>query len=321
MTKPPDAARGRRWVGLALALAVGAATAGSTSPAAEQRTPRPALQGWQQELEAWRKAHDADLRREDGWLSVAGLFFLKPGPNVFGGGGDHDIALPRDAMPERAGVITLKEGRVFFEVAERVEATLNGTPATSGELLPAVMVPARPADVLQVGRVALLVHRSGPRLAIRVRDPQSPVRTTFTGSRWFPPEARWRVTAQFVAHPTPRAVTIVNILGDEVTLESPGTVRFTLDGQAHALTALTEGERLWFVFTDATAGKDTYKASRFLYAAPPRDGRVLLDFNRAENPPCAYNPFTTCPLPPRENRLAIAVTAGEKDYPNRWQPR
>nr|MCU0256104.1 DUF1684 domain-containing protein [Vicinamibacterales bacterium] len=177
------------------------------------------------------------------------------------------------------------------------------------------------ADLLRVGRLTLAAHRSGPRLAVRLRDPEGPVRATFTGVRWFPIDAAWRVTADFVPHPAPRRVTIVNVLGDELEVTSPGTVQFTVAGQAASLLAFEEGRRLWFVFTDATAGKTTYKAARMLYADPPRNGKVVLDFNRAENPPCAYNPFTTCPLPPRENRLALAVTAGERDYPNRWQPR
>jgi uncharacterized protein (DUF1684 family) len=314
--------RPRRLRGVRVLLVLGVAVAAAAGPhAAAQRKPKPPAPTWQEELQAWRAKYDAELRADDGWLSVAGLYFLKPGPNVFGTAGSSDIVLPRDAAPERAGVVTLKEGRVFFEVAERVEATLNGEPVTSGELAAAAAEPLRPADVLRVGRISMLVHRSGPRLGIRIRDPEGPVRTTFTGTRWFPPDARWRVTGEFVPHASPRPVAIVNILGDELTLNSPGVVRFTVAGRSHSLMALADRDRLWFIFTDATAGKDTYKAARFLYASLPRDGRVLVDFNRAENPPCAYNPFTTCPLPPKENRLEIAVTAGEKDYPNRWQPR
>ena len=273
------------------------------------------------EIAQWRAEYDADLKQEDGWLSVAGLFFLKPGANEFGSGASADIVLPKEAAPERAGTLTLKEGRVFFVLAEGVDATLNGQPAGGGELRPGSAEPRRRADVLRVGRLSLMVHRSGPRLGIRLRDPEGPVRRTFTATRWFRADRRWRVAGTFVPFDTPRPVRIVNILGDEAELSSPGMVRFTWDGKPRSLLALTEGERFWFIFTDQTAGVSTYKAARFLYASKPVKGRVELDFNKAYNPPCAYNPFTTCPLPPKENRLDFAVDAGERLYPSRWEPR
>lgn len=272
-----------------------------------------------QETANWRAAHEQRLRAEDGWLSVAGLFFLRPGENVVGSDAASHIVLPAGASPRRLGVVTLKEGRVYFSIDSAAQPMVNGAAAATGELRPGA--PGRPADVLRVGRLALNVHRSGGRLAIRLRDPDGPVRSTFTGLRWFPVAPQWRVVGTFVPHAAPRTVPIVNLLGDSLELESPGSVRVTIDGQTHTMLALEEEGRLWFVFTDATAGKETYKGARYLYADPPRDGRVIMDFNRAENPPCAYNPFTTCPLPPRENRLPIPIPAGERDYPNRWQPR
>jgi uncharacterized protein (DUF1684 family) len=294
-----------------------AAQASLRSPAAS----KPANADHATEITKWRAEREDNLKREDGWLSVAGLFFLDPGDNAFGTAASNAIVLPQGSTAERAGRFTLREGRVFFEVADRVDATLNGQPARSGELRPASSEPARRADLLRVGRLSLAVHRSGPRLAIRLRDPDGPVRRTFTSTRWFPIDPRWRITATFTPFDQPRTVRIVNILGDEVELESPGLVRFTWNGQQRSMLALSDDDELWFIFTDETAGVSTYKAARFLYTALPADGRVVLDFNRAYNPPCAYNPYTTCPLPPKENRLAFAVTAGEKDYPKRWEPR
>lgn len=299
---------------LSLALAVLASLAALNGQARSARQPSLA-----DETAKWRAEVETKLRAETGWLSVAGLFFLHPGENTIGSGAQNHVVLPRDAAPARAGTITLREGRVSFQTAGEVSATLNGEPATSGELRPAV--PDRPADVLGIGRLALQVHRSGARLALRLRDPDGPVRATFTGMRWYPVDAAWRLTGEFVPHAAPRRVPLVNVLGDELEVASPGLVTFSVGGQTVSLTAFEEAGRLWFVFTDVTAGKGTYKAARFLYADAPRNGRVVLDFNRAENPPCAYNPFTTCPLPPKENRLPFAVPAGERDYPNRWQPR
>lgn len=315
-TWPPEPSA-RRHVWLAIPLAAVCAVAGL---AGQARTP-PRAAAPLEDTAKWRTELEAKLRADDGWLSVAGLFLLSPGPNSVGSAADSQIVLPGDAAPARVGAITLREGQVSFQAAAGVEAVLNGQPASSGELRPASAEEKRPADVLRVGRLSLQVHRSGPRLAIRLRDPEGPVRTTFTGMRWYPVDPAWRVTADFVTRAAPRRVSILNILGDELELESPGVAHFRIGGEAVSLTALLEGGRLWFVFTDATAGQGTYKAARFLYADAPRNGKVVLDFNRAENPPCAYNPFTTCPLPPKENRLALAVTAGERDYPNRWQPR
>jgi hypothetical protein len=308
------------WFLLALTLLVWGpdASAGGEAPRSAQRAD---VGGYAADIARWRAEYDADLKKEDGWLSVAGLFFLKPGANEFGTGASSDLVLPKGATVEHAGTFTLKEGRVLFEVSSGVDGALNGQPAARGELRPASAEPRRPADVLRVGRLSLSVHRSGPRLGIRLRDPDGPVRRTFTATRWFAADRRWRVTGTFVPFETPRAVRIVNILGDEVELTSPGVVRFTWDGKPRSLLALTEGDRMWFIFTDQTAGVSTYKAARFLYASPPVRGQVELDFNKAYNPPCAYNPFTTCPLPPKENRLDFAVTSGERAYPSRWEPR
>lgn len=306
-------ARATGLAGFALALVVLAATATGAQAPAKPASADDTLK--------WRAEEETRLRAEDGWLSVAGLVFLNPGPNAVGSAPDSRVRLPADVSPARLGTITLKDGRVWFAITAQTEATLNGSAATDGELRPSSVDPVRPADVLRVGRVSLLAHLSGPRIAIRLRDPGHPIRTTFTGRRWYPVDQAWRIQAEFGAYPAPRRVTILNVAGDEVEVTSPGVARFRVGDQALSLVAFEDKGRLWFVFTDTTAGQATYRAARFLYAEAPREGRVVLDFNRAENPPCAFNPFTTCPLPPRENRLAIDVPAGERDYPNRWQPR
>lgn len=302
---------------LAIALLPPGVLAGAAGQAPNGMRPQVASD----ETTRWRADREAQLRAENGWLSVAGLFFPQPGVNSMGSAPGSQILLPRDAAPARLGTVTLRDGRISFEIIEPIGVMLNGRPALTGDLRPASPAEGRPPDVLKVGRLTLQVHVSGTRQAIRLRDPENPVRTTFTGLRWFPVDPAWRLEAEFVPFSSPRRVTTLNVLGDELEVASPGVVRFTIGGQPITLLAFEEGRKLWFVFTDATAGVTTYKAARFLYADPPKDGRVLLDFNRAENPPCAYNPFTTCPLPPRENRVALAITAGERDYPNRYQPR
>jgi uncharacterized protein (DUF1684 family) len=314
---PQDLGRGGLVLPVVAAALTGVALAGS--PASAQLPPAgPASAS---EHARWRAEREAELRAEDGWLSVAGLFFLEPGANSFGSASTNAVVLPADASPARAGVFTLAGERVFFDVSDAAEATLAGRPVRRGELRPASAEPARPADELRLGRLTLLAHRSGSRLAIRLRDPDGPVRRTFTGTRWFEVDPTWRVTGTFEAFASPRSVRILNVLGDRIELRSPGMVHFTREGRSHSLLALTEGDRLWLVFTDTTAGRDTYEAARFLYAPMPAGGRVELDFNRAHNPPCAYNPFTTCPLPPRDNRLPTPVRAGERAYPDKWHPK
>jgi hypothetical protein len=316
------AAPGARPAARALAVALVLILCPGVPSGWGQQTPEGAPgRAYEEDQRRWRAERDRTLRAEDGWLAVAGLFFLQPGANTFGAEASNALVLPAGAAPARAGVFRLDGDRVFVELAEGVVATLGGHAVRRGEMRPASAEPARAADVLRLGRLSLLVHRSGARLAVRLRDPDGPVRRSFTGTRWFDVDPSWRLPATFEAFPAPRAVRILNVLGDPIELESPGLARFSRDGRSFALLALTEGDRLWFVFSDETAGSETYEAARFLYADLPKDGRLVLDFNRAHNPPCAYNPFTTCPLPPRDNRLPTPVRAGERAYPDKWHPK
>jgi hypothetical protein len=158
-----------------------------------------------------------------------------------------------------------------------------------------------------------LVIERGDRRAIRLRDPENPRRKAFAGTAWFAIEGRWRVDARFEAYDPPKTIPIVNVLGMEAPMPCPGRAVFRLEGRELSLEALSEEPgRLFFIFRDETAGHETYGAGRFLYADRPQDGRIVLDFNRAESPPCAYTDFATCPLPPKQNRLPVRIEAGEK---------
>jgi len=265
--------------------------------------------------EAWRTKRAADLVKPDGWLTVAGLSFLQPGVNTIGTDPASDIVLPANAAPATVGRLTLEQGRVWLDLASGVQAKANDQAVTGRtELRLANSAERRPADRIAVGRVIFHLHHSGDRVAVRLRDPESPLLKHFAGLRWFPIDPAWRITGRFVPYDAPRTVTVQNVLGDTEDSISPGEVEFTANGQTLRLVAFKAGERLSFVFRDATAGVDTYRI-RFLSAdAPDANGQVTLDFNRAYNPPCAYNPYTTCPLPPPQNRLKIAIAAGEKNY-------
>ena len=167
---------------------------------------------------------------------------------------------------------------------------------------------------LTIGDVTMFVHLSGERLAIRMRDRNSDIRKAFAGLRWYPVDQSYRIRARFVPHDEPITVRIQNILGDIEAYTSTGSVTLSVQGQELRLLPLAAGDRLWFIFRDLTSGSETYPAARFLYADAPRDGWTVLDFNKAYNPPCAFNPHTTCPLPPLDNRLPVRIEAGELDY-------
>ncbi len=249
--------------------------------------------GW----EAWRAERLARLRAERGWLSVTGLHWLEPGANRVTG-------LP--------GLFTLQDGRVGL-VARREDGwTIDGAPverrtlASDGDPAPDLLA-------LGAGRWAQVLSRGG-RFALRTWDAAAPARRDFTGIETFPWDPAWRVEAEWEPFDPPRAVVVQDVTGAEAERRAPGRARFAIGGRALSLEPTADGDRLAFVFRDATAGVETYGAGRFLGADAPRAGRLVLDFNRAVNPPCAFTPFATCPLPRPENVLPVRVTAGER-YP------
>ncbi len=259
-------------------------------------------------IEAWRAEREQRLTADDGWLTVAGLFFLREGENTFGSDPLQDIVLP--AGPPSAGAFVLGDRRVSLRAAPGGTLTVDGRQVAAMPLYPR----ETRADIT-IEDLTLFVHYSGERLAIRMLDKGSAIRRDFSGLRWYPVDEAWRVPARFVPHDEPIEVKIQNILGDIETVTSSGTVRMRLAGEELELLPVDAGDQLWFIFRDRTSGSETYAAARFLYAdAPGEDGRMVVDFNRAYNPPCAFNPHTTCPLPPRANRLPVRVEAGELDY-------
>jgi hypothetical protein len=261
-----------------------------------------------EELQTWREAQEHALRAPESWLSLVGLFWLKEGPNRVGSAEGSEVLLAADVAPPFVGEICLRDSEVRIGMARDL-LLLNGEAAEDRPLR--ADVDTNP-DRITVGRLVLQLIRRNERFGIRVRDPESPARQQFAGRRWFPFNADYRVAARFVPHPQAQVLSFDTIIGEPMTQASPGFVEFDLDGQRHRLTATNEGERLKFVFRDRSSGVSTYGAGRFLSAPAPVDGVVTLDFNRAYNPPCAFTAFATCPLPPRENHLAVAIEAGER---------
>ncbi len=264
------------------------------------------------EIEAWRKQRVAGLTAETGWLSLVGLYWLEPGANAFGSSPDEAVTIPGAGVPAVAGTFDVSpDGTVTVHVQPGVEVTLKGQPVTEAVLRTDA---SGEPDVLRLGDVRFYVIARGGRLAVRVKDPASPTRKEFKGITSFPIDPAFRVEATFEPYPEPREVTVPTAAGTQATTQAPGVVRFTLEGREMTLQAWNEGKDLFFVFRDATSGKQTYGAGRFLDVPMPAPGSrtVVLDFNKAYNPPCAYTPYATCPLPPKENVLPIAITAGEE---------
>ena len=248
------------------------------------------------EIAEWRRTREANLKADGGWLSVAGLFWLHEGANRFGKDPSNDIVLPDG--PDRAGAFELRSAKVTVSMDGRTR--VMGIDA---------------ADSVKVGRLSLFVIKRGDRIGIRLKDPESSYRRDFHGIDYYPANQAYRVTAKFV--PAARTIPIPSILGYTEPSKSPGYAVFRLQGKEYRLTPILEepdAQSLFFIFRDQTANKETYGAGRFLYSDLPKDGQVVLDFNKAYNPPCAFTDYATCPLPPPENRLAVRIEAGEQRY-------
>lgn len=258
----------------------------------------------------WRAKHEADYLRE--WVSIAGLHPLKPGPNTAGSAPDNDVVLP-ESTPPRLGQFHLADDRVRFEPSPGAQVSLKDVPVTGA--LDLRDDAERGADELVIGDVRLVVHVSGGTRSIRVRDPNGPLARGFRGFAWFPIDANYRATGRFIRDAQPQRLKVVNTYGEIDEYLTEGIVEFELLGATRRLRPFTTRPgRLYFVFRDGSSGIETYKTARFLYADLQPDGTAVLDFNMAYNPPCAFNPFTTCPIPLRENRLDVKILAGEKAY-------
>jgi uncharacterized protein len=267
-------------------------------------------------LEKTRASREASLKTDTGWLTVAGLHFLKQGENTVGRAPTNDIVLDFPSVPDQAAIVILQGDRTRIKPPAGKTVTVNGQPVNAESDLKR-SGQGGPADTVSLGRVNFFVHYSGPRLALRVRDLDRPLRTGFKGLRFFPVNPAYRVKAVYKPYAAPQVAQMPNILGDLEPFTITGTVAFSLGGANHEMVAWRSGQRLWFVFRDLTSGKETYAASRFLYQPMPQAGEFWLDFNYAENPPCGYNPYTTCPVPPPQNRLPVRIEAGELTYGGR----
>lgn len=264
-------------------------------------------------LEQWRARREAQLREPDGWLSFSGSGPVHEGSASVGSAADNVIVVPKG--PAHWGTLSLQQGQLRFDAAADSGVTVGGQAVQSAPLL--TQLEAGGPTAVHAGAQRFYVVRTGEIYGWRFRDPQSPALAAFKGVPHFAPDPSWRIEATWVAYVQPEAIELVTSNGSLEPAQIPGEARFERDGRALRLRPVTEdgGKTMFFIIADRTSGRETYGGARFLYVDAPVDGRIVLDFNRAENPPCALNGHVVCPLPPPGNRLPIRIEAGEKTFP------
>jgi uncharacterized protein (DUF1684 family) len=297
--------------------------------------------GWRQELLAWRAQRAQELAAPDGWLTLVGLEWLKPGLNSFGAAADNQIRIHAQA-PDHLGLLTVQAADALPRRGKHGKASRAGPAgaaavqllAPAGGFPPEFELDGQPASegllrvdgdrpsILTWHGLTMVVLSRGDRFVLRIKDAGAPTRTGFNGLDWYAPDARLRVTARWIPFVPAHIERISTVIGTTLRLPAPGVAEFTLDGKTLRLEPVIEAgeeDKLFFILRDQTSQTTTYGAGRFLHTGLPdsglgKPGQLTLDFNHLYNPPCAYTPFATCPLPPEQNRLPVALEAGEKRY-------
>jgi uncharacterized protein (DUF1684 family) len=265
------------------------------------------------DVEKWRSDREANLKKETGWLTVAGLFWLKDGTNTIGAGEKFDVRLTDNFKQGKFGEIEFKNGAATLKVEKGVDAQSNGKSISAPVDL--VSDEKGKLTVISTGTQTFYLIKREERFGIRLMDSNSEARRNFKGLHWFPIDESYKVAARFEAFAEPKEISVPNVLGGNFKMKSPGTLKFSLNGIEYALQPVDEGDgTLFIIFRDKSSENETYKSGRFLYADMPVNGEAVLDFNKAENPPCAFTAYATCPLPPPGNSLEAEIKAGEKRY-------
>jgi uncharacterized protein (DUF1684 family) len=297
------------------AILAGSLAAGSDDPNSKEQD------SWQRDLLAWRAKRATGLQAPEGWLSLIALGWLQEGENSFGSSDDSRVQIAAK-VPAHIGIVRLEKGALRLLPPAGgfpKDLLVDGQPAKEQALL------ADDADnpsKLTIGTVTVIVINRDGKFALRVKDLQAPTRVAFHGLHWYAPSATYRVHARWIPYNPPKVLDIPTVLGTTTHLPAPGAAEFTVDGQVVRLEPVLEDPKstdLFFIMRDATSKTTTYGAGRFLYTELPdhgvsQPGEVWLDLNRLVNPPCAFTAYATCPLPPPQNRLSVAIPAGEQRY-------
>lgn len=311
------------WMAVALALAFVSGQPELAAPLSTTSQAQAQAGSWEREITSWRAQHAVELQKPDGWLALAGLEWLEPGDNSVGSAKDNKIHLPSSG-PAHLSVLRLEGEAITLNPPE------GGFPA--GFLVDGKLAQAQTLQTdayhdknnprLTIGTLQMYVIHRGERFALRIKDAKSAAVTGFHGLKWYPPNQAYRATTRWLPYSPQKTFTIATLIGTSYPAQIPGSAEFTLNGKTYRLDPILEDPavaKLFFVLRDTTSNSTTYGACRFLYTGFPdhgldKAGELVLDFNRLENPPCAYTPFATCPLPPKQNRLPIPLPVGEQRY-------
>ncbi|TVQ36041.1 MAG: DUF1684 domain-containing protein [Wenzhouxiangella sp.] len=308
-TDAPDLRQRAILAGILAAIVFGLIGCAADGPPRAPDLDDPFLSAHEIEVLQWRQRRHDRLSEPHGWLSLVGLEFLADGEYLVGTAPDNDIVVA--SGPSRWGTLQVVGREAWFVTAAGAAVRVDGRIVEEVELQPAGDDGA--ATLVEAGSVQMHLLSRGDGLALRVRDSAAPTLTRFAGLDYFPIDSSWRIEARWTEHTEARHLLIANVLGELINEPNPGLAEFERDGRTFGLEAVDAGDQLFFIFADRTSGRETYGLGRFLYADKPAPGAttVILDFNIAYNPPCAFTEFTTCPLPPPENRLDMRVEAGE----------
>lgn len=291
-------------VGMLVAAACNSKKAESLTP--EER------KAYEIEMADWYQSRQQALTADDGWLNLAGLFWLHEGINSFGSSAGNDLVFPLQ-LPEKAGFFKFMDGKVEVLILPDVDIFNNGRKVLAMKIFDSDSIER--SAVLSADSLRWNVIKRGDKVGIRLRDLESKQLKTFEGNTYFDLNPEYRVQANWISSDTLKTIDILNVLGQTTATSVPGILEFTLQEKTYRLVPVEEGDMLFIIFADATNGLQTYASGRYLYATKPdATGKVLLDFNKSINPPCVYTEFATCPLPPKHNILPIQILAGEKVY-------
>lgn len=279
--------------------------------------PAEVSENYVQEVEDWKQERVESIKSPTGWLRLAGMFWLDEGDNSFGSGENQDIQLPEGTIPDEAGTFVYENGQVTMNVADDVIMTHNGERVSE-----MVLFDGENEDTPHVQHESLewFVIKRGDMVGIRLYNKENEQADQFSGFDSYPIDEKWNRRARFIPNPEGTTISIVNVLGQEEDLESPGVLEFSIDGEIFTLDAIDSDDNMFMIVGDETNQTETYQAGRYIYVDFPEDGSqyTTIDFNKIYNPPCAYSVFTTCQLPPPQNQLDVAIAAGEKRAEN-WQ--
>ncbi len=271
-----------------------------------------AQSSYEKEIEIWKQKRIDYLKSENGWLNLVGLYWLQQGKNNFGSGDDVQIKFPKKSIPANAGYFELNGTTVTMFVNQSVDIKISNQNLNKVIVF---SVDSIHTPIAAYGSLRWTIIKREDKIGVRLRDIKSPAVTEFKGIERFAVDSNFKVRAHLQKTENPANILITNIIGQTSPQLTPGKLVFTLQGKQYSLDALEEEDQLFIIFGDATSNKETYPSGRFLYASKSNaDGYTILDFNKAFNPPCAFTKFATCPLPPKQNILSIAITAGEKNY-------